>query len=225
MTSKRVSQRSDDVRQCAICGIPFHPLKYEPGLCCSRVCAGLLRRQKPLEDRFWTKVDVRSPEECWLWQGSINDDGYGAFWVADRIRLAHRISWTLANKRPIPDGLNILHKCDVRACCNPNHFFLGDHADNRRDCTEKQRTAKGENHGRALLTEDQAREILIRNKAGESQRILAAAYGVSRSSIKHLLKGRNWKSLHESLSGSSVNGPACRPRRSPGNRSPITICR
>jgi hypothetical protein len=189
---------SDEVLRCAICSMPFHPWKYAPNKCCSRVCAGLLRRQQPLDERFWKKVQIRSKEECWLWKGSTNQDGYGAFWVQDRLKLAHRIAWILTNG-PIPEGLNVLHKCDVRTCCNPGHYFLGTHGDNCRDRTKKKRTASGEYHGRHILTESQAVEILALHKQGWSQRLLGEKFEVSKSAIKHLLKGRNWKHLQPAI--------------------------
>jgi len=81
---------------------------------------------------------------CWLWYGTLFEQGYGRF-GAER---AHRIMWKLLNGS-IPDGLYILHKCDVRNCVRPNHLFLGTAKDNMQDCLQKGRfrAVSGNQHG------------------------------------------------------------------------------
>src|SRR6185295_14325894 len=79
-------------------------------------------------DLFWARVNVEG--ECWLWTGPRDRDGYGK--VGLHRVLAHRLAWTIAAGR-ITDGKRVLHRCDVRACCNPAHLFLGTQGDNMRD--------------------------------------------------------------------------------------------
>ena len=81
--------------------------------------------------RFWPKVDVRSPDECWEWQGNISA-GYGRLKINGENVGAHRISWEIHNGS-IPHGMYILHKCDNRRCVNPNHLYLGTQSDNISD--------------------------------------------------------------------------------------------
>lgn len=71
---------------------------------------------------------------CWLWLGPYNKKGYGA----RRNGTAHRFFWT-EHRGPILNGAHVLHKCDVRACVNPNHLYLGTHADNMRDMSSRKR--------------------------------------------------------------------------------------
>jgi hypothetical protein len=87
-------------------------------------------------DRFWSKV--RKSDGCWLWGASIKTTGYGQFFRGPRIEKAHRVSYELTHG-PIPEGLYVLHRCDVRACVRPDHLFLGTISDNSRDMIYKGR--------------------------------------------------------------------------------------
>ena len=96
-----------------------------------------------MRERFWSKVN--KTEGCWLWTGGKNY-GYGQFWDGRKPQQAHRISWGI-HCGPIPDGLWVLHRCDVPSCVNPAHLFLGTHTDNMRDAATKGRLAIGERNG------------------------------------------------------------------------------
>lgn len=87
--------------------------------------------------RFWPKVKIGAPDECWLWQAKAQLRGYGNICGWGRPQYAHRIAYALG-KGDIPEGAHVLHKCDVPLCCNPDHLFLGDQAINMKD-----RFAKG----------------------------------------------------------------------------------
>ena len=87
--------------------------------------------------KFWERV--KKTDDCWFWTGGLNNYGYGLLSVSDRRELSHRLSWTM-HFGPIPQGLCVLHHCDVPACVNPSHLFLGDNLDNIRDRHSKGRT-------------------------------------------------------------------------------------
>lgn len=162
-------------------------------------------RGRPLAERFWEKVTKSDDlNGCWLWTGYRNRTGYGTIGPGGQHRsdvLATNVSWELHNG-PIPDGLNVLHNCpggDNPACVNPAHLWLGTHADNMADMVAKGRAShvvrvRGSSHPRALLTEEQVREIRRRYKGHNNppQRVLAAEFGVDQTTISSVLHGR-WK--------------------------------
>jgi len=84
---------------------------------------------------------------CWLWTKTTYGRGYGCMFLTKtggpRNMKAHRFSWELHNG-PIPDGLHVLHKCDVRTCVNPDHLFLGTNQDNIDDRVKKGRSNNGQ---------------------------------------------------------------------------------
>lgn len=80
----------------------------------------MARRVNTAED-VWKKIDVRGPDECWLWLFSVSTSGYGQFYFSGRLHTAHRVAYELV-KGPIPDGLQLDHLCRNRRCCNPAHL-------------------------------------------------------------------------------------------------------
>jgi hypothetical protein len=74
-----------------------------------------------LEQRFWSKVDRRGPDECWSWLARRTAKGYGQFKLDGQHRPAHRVAYQLTIG-PIPAGLQLDHLCRNRACCNPRHL-------------------------------------------------------------------------------------------------------
>ena len=116
--------------------------------------------------------------------------GYGWFCFRQKTVRAHRASWELHNG-PIPNGLHVLHKCDVRCCVNPDHLFLGTHLDNMRDRHLKGRSTgpKGSAAAKAKLSD--ADVVLIRSSKLPA-RELAESLGVNKSTIYSILNGRTW---------------------------------
>ncbi|MGC7464261.1 HNH endonuclease [Xanthomonas citri pv. citri] len=103
---------------------------------------------------------------------------------------AHRIAWQQAFG-PIPEGLQVCHRCDTPACCNPAHLFLGTAMANMRDKYSKGREAhtRGHGHGPTKLTEDQVRTIRADARGPYA---VARAYGVSPRCIYDIRSGKNW---------------------------------
>lgn len=148
------------------------------------------------EERFWAKVDRRGPRECWLWTGALNEAGYGVLRPAGQRSgpgvKAHRYSAELAGMQI--DGKFVLHSCDTPACVNPAHLRPGTAADNCRDMFERRREPRGERRSKNL-TDAKVIEIRQRRAAGEMQKDLAAEFGVSRTNIHHIVRGKTWTHL------------------------------
>ncbi len=140
-----------------------------------------------IADRFWSKVDRRHNTECWLWTAHRNNDGYGNFRFKGKIEKAHRVAWFL--RFGVMPPLHALHYCDNRACVNPAHLFTGTHQDNMTDRMAKGRQAKGKKNGLSKLTDDVVREI---RNSKESQRKLAARFGVSSTTIRLARNRKTW---------------------------------
>ena len=136
----------------------------------------------PAKDRFW--LLVRKTDSCWNWCG--NTDGrYGSFWYGGRLVKAHRFAYQI-QIGPIPNGLQVLHRCDNPACVRPEHLFLGTQFDNMTDCAHKGR------NGYAKLTPSLVSVIRKLWKEGKSIRSLANRYGVTRSCIERVIKRERW---------------------------------
>jgi hypothetical protein len=144
------------------------------------------------EARFWARVNKNGPNGCWLFTGCLDKWGYGDLQVHRKHIQAHRLAWKLL--RGDPGKMDCLHKCHNPTCCNPDHLYLGDDRDNTRDRVEAGRHLFGERHTKAILTD--ALVLEIRSKRGTAtHRELAKSYGVSQSSICHILSGRTWRHL------------------------------
>jgi hypothetical protein len=83
-----------------------------------------------LEERFWSKVDIAGPDECWPWTGHLRG-GYGRIKVSGRHVSAHRAAFELATGKSLAEQQQIDHRCFNRACCNPRHLRAVSHKQNR----------------------------------------------------------------------------------------------
>jgi hypothetical protein len=134
---------------------------------------------------------------CLLWTARVARTGYGMLTWEGKVRSTHRMAW-IAEHGPIPEGMHVLHHCDVRHCIATAHLFLGTHRDNMADRNAKGRQARGEMFSFTKLTEAQVREIRSYPKgypAGTRLKDLESIYGVYRSTIRRVRRGEMWAHL------------------------------
>ena len=175
---------------CGQCRTRFmpNPKTVNPKYCTSRCFQQWRKSPEQMAARFWEKVDRRGIDQCWPYTGSITTHGYGCAQWGGRVLGTHKISYLLV-KGPVPDGLQVMHACDNRICCNPRHLSLGTKADNAQDMVRK---GRGRKDGGYKITAAQASAIkAARGKATSGQ--LAREYGLSQSYIFHIWGGKSWR--------------------------------
>jgi hypothetical protein len=132
---------------------------------------------------------------CWLWLGRLNEWGYGVFRENGKTTLAHRSSW-IAENGEIPKGMLACHLCDIPACINPEHLWLGTDLDNSSDCIKKGRNRQlaGGKHPNASMTEDQAKEaIFLISKRDDGE--IAEIIGCTKNAVNLIRRNRTWRHL------------------------------
>lgn len=149
-------------------------------------------------DRFWAKV--RKTSTCWLWTASTNGAGYGQIWtpmikgVRGRRLDSHRVSWEI-HFGEIPNGSQVLHKCDVKLCVNSSHLYLGDATQNMRDALERGQKLIGSDCSFAKLSAKDVQQIRLLKSEGLTQRELSEMFSVSASTIWRAYSGTAYKNI------------------------------
>ena len=114
--------------------------------------------------------------ECWEWQGG-RSHGYGRCEYKGIMWQAHRLAYFLT-KGSLIEGLELLHLCNNKGCCNPNHLHQDTHTENCK--------------GSRKLTE---KEVLYIRRSTYSSRKLGAKFGVSYKTILKVKNGLRYKEM------------------------------
>lgn len=160
-------------------------------------------KRRPIAERLAEKTLPEPNSGCWLFDGALHRDGHGAIGGETGARRqmlkAHRVAYELA-VGPIPEGQVVCHRCDVPACVNPAHLFLGYPRDNALDMWAKGRGCAGEKNGQAKLTIEQVQRIRAMHAEATAQgprkwssKQVAAEYGLSEEAVRLLVTGGTWK--------------------------------
>lgn len=148
--------------------------------------------------RFLSRLEMVSfdPNQCWEWKGANKGNGYGNINYQGKTMSAHRAAY-LMFVSDVPNGMDVCHTCDNRACVNPDHLFLGTRADNMQDAKRKGRLACGVRARHAKLTPESVHTIVDRLKSGHSRRRIAEDFGVVTATIGAIARGTTWNHITE----------------------------
>lgn len=153
---------------------------------------------RSLADRFWSKVDIASDEECWPWLGAMGQNGYGTIGDKGKVLVASRVAWELTCG-PIPVGSHVCHQCDNPKCVNPRHLFLGSPKANSDDKIAKGRWKGNEKVGndrpQAKLVPIDVLRIRELAASGMSHRQIAEMYPVTHTAIDAIVLRKTWKHI------------------------------
>jgi hypothetical protein len=139
------------------------------------------------------RLTARKTEDangCWNWTGARTTGGYGHMWLHGALQYVHRLVAIVAHGLDPDSGLHVLHECDNRSCFNPDHLWLGTHADNIADATRKGRM------GKKLRPEDVS-EIKRLLRQRHTQREIAKRFSVSPTAIGQIARGETWNHVSE----------------------------
>jgi len=184
--------------KCKTCGKKFSvrlsQIKDGRGKFCSKDCCSAYRRHSPeqIKQKFWKNTNKKKSNECWDWMPCRDKTEYGALFINQKKHKAHRYSYELHYGK-IPKGKIICHRCDNPSCVNPNHLFLGTHADNSADRSAKNRHAYGEKTGSSKLTVKQVLDIKELLDKKIKYKVVKKKYNISCSTVYCIKSGKYWK--------------------------------
>ena len=157
--------------------------------------------KKSTRERFFKRVELVPFTTCWLWTGYCDSQGYGTMHMnipcgkhkCGPVR-AHRVSWMI-HFGDIRDGIQVLHRCDVTSCVNPDHLFLGNNDDNMRDKAEKGRAARGEGNAKSKLTVNDIKRIRSVDPSWSNAKRIALELGVTPENVSMVMLRKTWKHI------------------------------
>lgn len=156
------------------------------------------RASLPPTVRFWRFVTpILDSDACWEWQGYRHYTGYGLIGAGGRNAaqlFAHRVAYEAQNGA-IPEGYDVLHRCDNPPCVRGSHLFTGLHIDNMADMARKGRIPHGESHRDAKMTAEKVAEIRQLYAAGGTYKGIARAFGIVPTSVKKIVLRTSWKHI------------------------------
>lgn len=140
----------------------------------------------PTHIRFWSKVELCGPYECWPWKAYCDRQGYGQYQFGTKREKAHRVAYEYMAGE-IPEGMCVLHHCDNPSCVNFKHLWIGTQDDNMKDAVRKGRK-DGRGGPRPKFIEEEAKQIRdVLTLKETTISVLAERYGVSTRTIKRVL--------------------------------------
>lgn len=160
-------------------------VKKHPCETCGELCEKHYARAF-CSDKCRFMAYVEKDGECWMWRGALNRRGYGKFCLQGKSSfIASRASYELF-RRPISKGKYICHLCDIPACVNPEHLWVGTHVENMRDMVEKGRQS-------SKLSVSEVIEIRLLWADGASNASLCEKFDITSGTVSSIVNKRIWK--------------------------------
>ena len=136
---------------------------------------------------------------CHIWTGTKNGDGYGELRFGKHIRKVHRLRYA-HTYGPIPEWLLCCHKCNVKACINPEHIYLGtdqQNADDSKRAGTHLIKRRGTDHHNTTLGEADVLEIRRLYAAGSrtTRAELARLFNVTTATIGNIVNRKTWRHI------------------------------
>ena len=141
-----------------------------------------LMPNKPTD--VFKRLSTLAPNECWEWTGEYNTKRRTPYWNLNGKKvIPYRTVYELTHGVKLERTQMILHSCDNRRCCNPDHMKVGTHEQNMKDMTDRER------HGQSAAVVKAIKQLA---DAGVKQKDIAATYGMSRENVSAIVTGRNY---------------------------------
>ena len=144
-------------------------------------------RISPIErfEKFFNK----NHNDCWIWSGHKDKDGYGTIRAYGKRYKAHRFSYMIY-RGEIHDELYVCHHCDNPSCVNPDHLFLGTNKDNMADMTRKKRQ-------HSKISEEDVIQIRRLHKLGVKPKELSQKFGLAKNTLSYIINRKSWKHVKD----------------------------
>ena len=150
--------------------------------------------------RFWSKVDVKGPDDCWEWL-AFKHKGYGQYRVGGVKQPASRVALEGVLHRPLLPTEFACHTCDNPGCVNPSHLYAGSAAENSQDAVRRGRLRPM--MGAAKLTPADVAMVKAGLSEGLAPKVLAQQFGLTDAAIRDIRAGRTWKDRNINETGTS----------------------
>ena len=162
-----------------------------------------IRQRKPITqkdlDRFWSKVDIRGEDDCWQWQLTATDHGYGLFSAGGTLHRTSRFAYVHGEglyTKKITGNLRIATSCRNKMCCNPKHMRLN----SQQEVFDKMRAAGQISVGSDCKQSKLTEADIVHIRARYTPRCLTDGlgpigedYGVSPGCIRDIIIRKTWR--------------------------------